>query len=204
MQLDRFTQKARDAIQASISLAAERRHAQVAPIHLLAALLRADDALVRRILDRIGASVDADVDAALAALPTLATVAEPTTDAEVMAVLRAAEHEAREMQDEYITTEHLLLSLAGHNSPAGEALRSNGASKAAVTEAMASVRGPHRVTDDNPEEKYEALARFGNDLTEAAAAGKLDPVIGRDDEIRRVIQVLSRRTKNNPVLNRES
>ena len=117
-----------------------------------------------------------------------------------MAVLRAAEHEAREMQDEYISTEHLLLSLAGHNSPAGEALRAAGATKAAVAEAIAGVRGPHRVTDDNPEDKYEALAKFGNDLTEAAAAGKLDPVIGRDDEIRRVIQVLSRRTKNNPVL----
>ena len=88
MQLDRFTQKSRDAIQASVSLAAERKHAQVGPIHLLAALLRADDALVRRILDRIGASVDADVEAALSALPTLATVAEPTTDADVMAVLR--------------------------------------------------------------------------------------------------------------------
>src|ERR687893_1110406 len=200
MQLDRFTQKSRDAIQASISLAAERKHAQVAPIHLLAAMLRADDALVRRILDRVGAAVDADVDAALAALPTLATVAEPTTDPDLMAVLRAAEHEAREMRDEFITTEHLLLSLAGHNSPAGQALRSNGATKSAVAEAIAGVRGPHRVTDDNPEDKYEALAKFGNDLTEAAAAGKLDPVIGRDEEIRRVIQVLSRRTKNNPVL----
>ena len=127
MQLDRFTQKSREAIQASISLAAERKNATVVPIHLLAALLRADDALVRRILDRIGATVDADVDAALAALPTLGTVAEPTTDADVLAVLRAAEHEAREMRDEFITTEHLLLALAGHNSSAGDVLRRNGA-----------------------------------------------------------------------------
>jgi ATP-dependent Clp protease ATP-binding subunit ClpB len=200
MQLDRFTQKSREAIQSSISLAAERKNAQVAPIHLLAALLRADDALVRRILDRIGASLDADVDAALAALPTLATVAEPTTDPDLMAVLRAAEHEAREMRDEFITTEHLLLSLAGHNSSAGDVLRSNGATKKAIAEVVAQIRGSHRATTENAEEQYESLAKFGNDLTRAAEEGRLDPVIGRDDEIRRVIQVLSRRTKNNPVL----
>jgi ATP-dependent Clp protease ATP-binding subunit ClpB len=200
MQLDRFTQKSREAIQASISLAAERKNAQVAPIHLLAALLRSEDALVRRILDRIGASVGADVDAALAALPTLATVAEPTTDPDVMAVLRAAEHEAREMRDEFITTEHLLLALAGHDSSAGDALRSNGATKKAIAEVVAQIRGSHRATAENAEEQYESLAKFGNDLTRAAADGRLDPVIGRDDEIRRVIQVLSRRTKNNPVL----
>src|ERR671931_586056 len=200
MKLDRFTQKARDAIQASVSLAAERKHAQVAPIHLLAAMLRSDDALVRRILDRIGAAVDADVESALAELPTLATVAEPTTDADVMAVLRAAEHEAREMRDEFITTELLLLSLAGHNSSAGAALRSNGATRKAIAEVIAQIRGSHRATTENAEEQYESLAKFGNDLTRAAEEGKLDPVIGRDDEIRRVIQVLSRRTKNNPVL----
>src|ERR671915_454899 len=117
-----------------------------------------------------------------------------------MAVLRAAEHEAREMRDEYITTEHLLLSLAGHNSPAGEALRSNGATKKAIAEVVAQIRGSHRATSENAEDQYESLAKFGNDLTRAAEEGKLDPVIGRDDEIRRVIQVLSRRTKNNPVL----
>ena len=200
MQLDRFTQKSREAIQASISLAAERRHAQVAPVHLLAAMLRSDDALVRRILERIGASVDADVDAAVAALPTLATVAEPTTDSDLMAVLRAAEHEVREMSDEFITTEHLLLSLAGHNSPAGEALRANGATKQAIAAVVAEIRGSHRATTENAEDQYESLSKFGNDLTRAAEEGKLDPVIGRDDEIRRVIQVLSRRTKNNPVL----
>src|SRR5918998_3603212 len=193
MKLDRFTQKAREAIQASLSVAAERKHAQVGPIHLLASLLRADDGFVRGILDRIGASIDADVEAALAALPTLATVAEPTTDADVMAVLRAAEHEAREMRDEYITTEHLLLSLAGHNSPAGEALRSNGATRKAIAEVVAEIRGSHRATSENAEDQYESLAKFGNDLTRAAEEGKLDPVIGRDDEIRRVIQVLSRR-----------
>src|SRR5918999_3952091 len=162
MQLDRFTQKSRDAIQASISLAAERKHAQVSPIHLLAALLRSDDALVRRILDRIGASVDADVDTALAALPTLATVAEPATDPDLMAVLRAAEHEAREMRDEFITTEHLLLSLAGHNSPAGQILRDNGATRAAIAETVKEIRGSHRATSENAEDAYESLSKFGN------------------------------------------
>ena len=200
MQLDRFTQKSREAIQASISLAAERKHSQVAPIHLLAALVRSDDTLVRRILERVGASVDAAVDAALATLPTLATVDEPATDPDLRAVLRAAEHEARQMADEFITTEHLLLSLAGHNSSAGEALRANGATKQSIAAVVAQIRGPHRATGENAEEQYEALQKFGNDLTRAAEDGKLDPVIGRDDEIRRVIQVLSRRTKNNPVL----
>jgi len=200
MQLDRFTQKSRAAIQASIALAAERKHAQVAPIHLLAALLRAEDGLVRRILDRVGVTIDADVAAALAALPTLATVAEPTTDADMLAVLRAGEHEARAMSDEFVTTEHLLLSLAGHNSSAGDVLRATGASKAAIGEVVGQIRGSHRATGENAEEQYESLGRFGNDLTRAAEEGKLDPVIGRDDEIRRVIQVLSRRTKNNPVL----
>ena len=200
MQLDRFTQKSREAIQASVSLAAQHKHAQVSPIHLLAALLRSDDALVRRILDRIGATVDAEVDAAIKALPTLATVAEPTTDPDVLAVLRAAEAQARDMQDEYVTTEHLLLALAGHDSRAGEILRSAGATQKAIAEEVASIRGSHRATSENAEDAYESLSKYGNDLTRAAEDGKLDPVIGRDDEIRRVIQVLSRRTKNNPVL----
>src|ERR687897_1154484 len=198
MQLDKFTQKSREAIQASIALAAERKHAQVQPIHLLAALLRAEDSLAKRIVDRIGVIVD--VDTPLGALPTLGTVAEPTTDADVLAVLRAAEHEARELGDTYITVEHLLLSLAGHNSSAGEALRTAGATKQAILEAAREIRGTHTATSENAEDQYESLAKFGNDLTQAAADGKLDPVIGRDDEIRRVIQVLSRRTKNNPVL----
>src|SRR5215211_4001675 len=127
MKLDRFTQKAREAIQAAISLAAERKHAQVAPIHLLAALLRAEDSLAQQIIDRVGVSVD--VETPLRALPTLGTVAEPNTDPDVLAVLRGAEHEAREQGDSYITVEHLLLSLAGHNSSAGDARRAAGPTK---------------------------------------------------------------------------
>src|SRR3712207_6338103 len=158
MRLDRFTQKSRAAMEAALSLAAQRKHAQVTPLHLLAILLEQDDSLVPRLLKRIGAAPEAvrgHVNAALEHQPTLSTVAEPTTDPDLMAVLRAAEHQAREMQDEYISTENLLLSLAGHTSPAGEALRSSGATKGAVAEAIASVRGPHRVTDDNPERSEE-------------------------------------------------
>ena len=115
-------------------------------------------------------------------------------------MLRAAEHEMRELKDEYVSTEHLLLALAASKTKAGDALRAAGATEDALEQAIAEVRGPHRVTSQSAEDKYGALEKFGRDLTEAAEQGKLDPVIGRDDEIRRVIQVLSRRTKNNPVL----
>ncbi|HEX8103052.1 MAG TPA: ATP-dependent chaperone ClpB [Solirubrobacteraceae bacterium] len=206
MNQDRFTIKSQEALRAAIDLAATRRHTQVTPEHLLATLLEAGEGVVLPVLGKVGArpqEIRADVNAALEGQATLAAggnAAEPTTSPELMQVLRAAEHEASALQDEYISTEHLLLSLAGHNSPAGEALRRAGAVKERLLEALADVRGPHRVTDQSPEEKYQALEKFGRDLTRAAEDGKLDPVIGRDDEIRRVIQVLSRRTKNNPVL----
>ena len=115
-------------------------------------------------------------------------------------MLREAEKEMRELKDEYVSTEHLLLAIAGHPGKAGDALRSSGASRDQLLKALSEVRGSQHVTDQNPEDKFQALERFGRDLTEAGREGKLDPVIGRDDEIRRVIQVLSRRTKNNPVL----
>src|SRR6202020_2200190 len=108
--------------------------------------------------------------------------------------------EMRDLRDEYVSTEHLLLALSNHPGGAGDALRANGATHDELMQALTEGRGSHRVTDDNPEDKFQALEKYGRDLTEAAALGKLDPVIGRDDEIRRVIQVLSRRTKNNPVL----
>src|SRR5690606_27984968 len=142
-----------------------------------------------------------EVQPALDALPTIAAGGEAAgPSSELVAVLRAAEHEMRELKDEYVSAEHLLLSLAGHNSKAGEALRALGATKAALSEALEQVRGARRGPDPTPEDKYQALEKFGVDLTAAAEEGKLDPVIGRDEEIRRVIQVLSRRTKNNPVL----
>ncbi|WP_205695997.1 ATP-dependent chaperone ClpB [Conexibacter sp. SYSU D00693] len=203
MSPDRFTTKTAEALRRAIDLAHARRHAQTQPEHLLAALLEQEDSLVPSVLRKVGvpvATLRADVDAALDALPTLAEVQEPATAPELLQVLRAAEHEMRQLRDEYVSAEHLLLSLSAHGSGAGEALRAAGLTKERVLEAVQAVRGSHRVTDQSPEDKVQALARFGVDLTERAELGELDPVIGRDDEIRRVVQVLSRRTKNNPVL----
>jgi ATP-dependent Clp protease ATP-binding subunit ClpB len=204
MNADRFTIKTQEAVQAAVRLAGERSNPQITPEHLLAVLLEQDGGIVAPVLRKVGAApeaVRAAVNAALDKLPTVSRGdAEPGASTEFAQVVRAAEHEMRELGDEYVSTEHLLLSLAGHNSPAGEALRAEGATKERLVQAIAEVRGPHKVTDQDPEGKYQALERYGIDLTEAAAEGRLDPVIGRDDEIRRVIQVLSRRTKNNPVL----
>jgi ATP-dependent Clp protease ATP-binding subunit ClpB len=204
MNADRFTIKTQEALQAALALAPSRRHAQVSPEHLLAVLLEErDGGLVVPVLRKLGVPAEAlraDVNAALDALPTLTVEAEPTTSAELRSVLRAAEREMRELKDEYVSVEHLLLAIAGHDGPAGKALRAVGATRERLLQALAEVRGSHRVTDQSPEDKFQALERYGRDLTEAAREGDLDPVIGRDDEIRRVIQVLSRRTKNNPVL----
>jgi ATP-dependent Clp protease ATP-binding subunit ClpB len=204
LQPDRFTIKSQEAIQAAQALADDRRNPQVTPEHLLTVLLEEDAGVVVPVLHKLGAGVEvirAEVNAALDALPTLGEGGEPGgAGSELVAVLRAADKEARDLNDEYVSTEHLLLALSKSKARAGDALRAAGAKHDALLQALHEVRGPHRVTDQNPEDKYQALEKFGRDLTEAAEQGKLDPVIGRDDEIRRVIQVLSRRTKNNPVL----
>ena len=206
MQPDSFTIKSQEALQAAGRLAEERRNPQATPEHLLAVLLEQDAGVVAPILRKLGAEVGAIRQAlgpALEALPTLSGDATPEPaggSTELTQVLRAAENEMRELGDEYLSTEHLMLAIAAHPGRAGEALRSHGATREQLLQALKDVRGSHRVTDQNPEDKFQALERFARDLTEAAAQGKLDPVIGRDDEIRRVIQVLSRRTKNNPVL----
>src|SRR5918997_89286 len=203
MQIDRFTIKSQEALKSALALAPEHRHPQVSPLHLLAALLDQEGGLVVPVLSKIGVSADAlraDVRNALGELPTLASEAEPTTSPELLATLRAAEREMRDLKDEFVSVEHLLLALAKDDSLAGRALKAHGATHERLLQAIADVRGAHRVTDQSPEEKVQALERYGRDLTEEARDGDLDPVIGRDDEIRRVIQVLSRRTKNNPVL----
>ena len=196
MQLDRFTIKSQEALQQAIRLAADRRNTETAPEHLLLALLDQEEGIVGPVLRKVGAdpaAVRSEVGGALDRLPTITAGArEPATSRELLDVLRAAEREAGKLQDEYVSTEHLLLAL----SEAVDGLPKHDD----IAQAVAQVRGPHRVTDQSPEEKYQALQKFGRDLTQAADEGKLDPVIGRDDEIRRVIQVLSRRTKNNPVL----
>src|SRR3954467_8358098 len=203
MNPERFTLKTREALTAATSLAEERRHPQVTPEHVLSVLLEQQDTVVLPTLRKLGSDVEAirrETNAALDALPTLGARTEATGPAaELGQVLRAAEREMRDLRDEYISVEHILLSLAGHGSKAGEALRADGARKERVLEALAEVRSSH-VTTETPEETLQALEKFGRDLTLAAEDGKLDPVIGRDEEIRRVIQVLSRRTKNNPVL----
>jgi ATP-dependent Clp protease ATP-binding subunit ClpB len=204
LQPDRFTIKSQEAIQAAQALADDRRNPQVTPEHLLLVLLEQAGGVVVPVLNKLGAGVEpirADVNAAVDAQPTLGEGGEPGgAGSELVAVLRAADKEARDLNDEYVSTEHLLLALSQSKARAGDALRGAGANHDALLKALSEVRGSHRVTDQHPEDKYQALEKFGRDLTEAAEQGKLDPVIGRDDEIRRVIQVLSRRTKNNPVL----
>jgi ATP-dependent Clp protease ATP-binding subunit ClpB len=199
VQADRFTIKSQEALAAAQRLAAARRNSQVVPHHLLAALLEQDGGIVAPVLRRANADPEAvrrKVNEALDALPTQTGPAEgaPALSSELIELLQRADEDARGMGDEYVSTEHLLLALA--RDPQVDV----GATPDQLAAAVQGVRGPHRVTDQNPEDRYQALERFGRDLTEAAENGKLDPVIGRDDEIRRVIQVLSRRTKNNPVL----
>jgi ATP-dependent Clp protease ATP-binding subunit ClpB len=199
MQADRFTVKSQEAVAAAQRLAGARRNPEVAPYHLLVALLEQEGGIVDPVLR--AANVDPErvrqqANQKLDALPKVTgeASAAPALGRELIELLGRADEEARGMGDEYVSTEHLLLALAADPEVA------EGADRDRLASAIQSVRGPHRVTDQNPEDKYQALEKFGRDLTQAAEQGKLDPVIGRDDEIRRVIQVLSRRTKNNPVL----
>jgi ATP-dependent Clp protease ATP-binding subunit ClpB len=205
MQPDKFTIKSQEAIQAAQSLANRRRNPEITPEHLLAVLLEQDGGIVVPILRKAGAApedVRVLVNSALDKLPQVsgAAASEARPSGELVRVFQSAEQEASTLKDEFISTEHLLLALASSQGEAAKALTDLGATQDAILAALQEVRGPHRVTDPNPEDKYQALERFGRDLTELAEQGKLDPVIGRDEEIRRVIQVLSRRTKNNPVL----
>ncbi|HSD79541.1 MAG TPA: AAA family ATPase, partial [Solirubrobacteraceae bacterium] len=204
MQADRFTTPTRKAIDDALSDAHARRNPQATPEHLLLALLDQEGGIVGPVLAKAGADATAarrEVDAAIALLPTVSTPGEAAgPSSELVAVLRDAEGEMRRLRDSYVAADHVLLALAGHPSKAGQALRAQGATQDVLRDAVAEVRGSHRVTDPDAEEKFQALEKFGVDLTERAKEGELDPVIGRDDEIRRVIQVLSRRTKNNPVL----
>src|ERR671918_16555 len=199
MQADRFTVKSQEALAAAQRLAGARRNPEVAPPHLLLALLEQEGGIVVPVIRRAGADPERVRRRANEAADLLPTVtgeasATPSLGTPLIDLLKRADDEARGMGDEYVSSEHLLLALAA--DPHVDA----GASREQLAEAVQGVRGPHRVTDQNPEEKYQALETYGRDLTEAAEQGKLDPVIGRDDEVRRVIQVLSRRTKNNPVL----
>jgi ATP-dependent Clp protease ATP-binding subunit ClpB len=199
MQADRFTIKSQEAVAAAQRLAAARRNSEVAPAHLLLALLEQEDGLVVPVLQKLGvetADLRARVNAAADELPTVSgEVDDARFASSFVKVLQRAEKEATRLGDEYISTEHLLLALSEES-----ALEPLLPSREQLSDAIEQVRGPHKVTSPNPEDTVQALEKFGRDLTAEARDGKLDPVIGRDEEIRRVIQVLSRRTKNNPVL----
>jgi len=198
MQFDKFTEKAQEALQGAAELARDRGQQAVEPEHLLLALVREDQGVARTLLERAGASVQALEPALVSVVerfPKVSGGGQPYLSPALNKALDQAKEEAERLKDEYISTEHLLLALADN-----KALKDAGATHDGLLKALRQIRGSHRVTDQNPESKYQALEKYGRDLTKLAAEGKLDPVIGRDEEIRRVIQVLSRRTKNNPVL----
>jgi ATP-dependent Clp protease ATP-binding subunit ClpB len=202
---DKFTVKSQEALQQAQGNATENGNPEVLPLHLMAALLEDKEGVVLPVLERIGVSVQplgAALDAAIAKLPKVqGAAAQPGLSNSLTKVLDGAFKEAETFKDDYVSTEHLLLSLARQkNDPVQLALAAQGADHHTILKALQSVRGAQRVTDQNPEGKFQALEKYAKDLTEQARRGKLDPVIGRDEEIRRVIQVLSRRTKNNPVL----
>ena len=202
---DKFTLKSQEAVQAASQLAEENGNPEVQPLHLLAALVEDKEGVIVPVLEKVGvptAQLRAKTQDALGKLPKVSgSGAQPTSSAALNKVFERAFKEADHFKDEYVSTEHLLLALAEQkNDGAQLLLASFGATHDAILKSLTTVRGTQRVTDQNPEAKYQALEKYAKDLTELARRGKLDPVIGRDEEIRRVIQVLSRRTKNNPVL----
>ncbi|MFH1092363.1 MAG: ATP-dependent chaperone ClpB [Pseudomonadota bacterium] len=205
MRLDKLTIKSQEAVQAAQSLADGRGHQIIEPLHLAKALLQQPEGTVRPILQKLGVSpgvllteIDRDIDK----LPQVQGAAmQSYMGPELKKVFDLAMAEAEKMHDDYVSTEHLLLSIvAVKDNPAAQVFLKQNVTREAIFQALKDIRGAQRVTDQNPEDKYQALEKFARDLTELARKGKLDPVIGRDDEIRRVVQVLSRRTKNNPVL----
>ncbi|HYR19401.1 MAG TPA: ATP-dependent chaperone ClpB [Myxococcales bacterium] len=204
MKLDKFTVKAQEALQEAQSIARRRDHQEILPEHVLAALVAQQDGLVAPLLQRIGADpklVQARLDDELRKVAQVHGGEGGHLAQRSLKILDAAEDEAQKLKDEYVSTEHILLALASEKrGAAGEALRASGATRDRIAQALTAVRGSQRVTSQDPESQYRALEKYAIDLTDRARKGKLDPVIGRDEEIRRVIQVLSRRTKNNPVL----
>jgi ATP-dependent Clp protease ATP-binding subunit ClpB len=202
MRLDQFTVKAQEALASGQTDAEKNDHPEVTPEHLLKALLVQEGGVVPSALGKMGADTGgllADLDRELHHLPRTqgaTTQVSPRLDG----VLKAALREAEALKDQYVSTEHLLLALLAAKTPAAEALKRHGVARDPLLNVLREIRGSQRVSDPHAEDRYQALERYGRDLTELARRGKLDPVIGRDDEVRRVVQVLSRRTKNNPVL----
>ncbi|HZI17585.1 MAG TPA: ATP-dependent chaperone ClpB [Pyrinomonadaceae bacterium] len=203
MRLDRYTLRGQEAIQSAIEVAERNQNQQVEPEHLLLAMLEQPEGVVRPILGKTGANLQVvlnDLQAAVARFPKVQG-GQQYFSPRISQVFASSQKEAERMQDEYVSTEHLLLAVAAEkDGAAGRILRQHGVTSEDLSKVVEQMRGGARVTDQNAEANYQALSKYAKDLTELARAGKLDPVIGRDDEIRRTIQVLSRRTKNNPVL----
>ena len=205
MRLDKLTIKSQEALQHAQALAERRNHQAIDVEHLLMALLGQKEGVVISLLQKLGIPIASLLDRLQRSLDRMpqvtgATAGQTFITPRLKKLIEGAEAAAEGLKDEYVSTEHLLLSLVDDDGEAGRHLRESGATKEQILKALVDIRGAQRITDPNPEEKYQALEKYSRDLTELARKGKLDPVIGRDDEIRRVIQVLSRRTKNNPVL----
>jgi len=204
MRIDRYTQKMQEALQSAQDFAAQRQSPEIGNEHFLLALLDQAEGVTRPLLEKIGVSADAlrsRLETELAGRPKVSGgVSDLRISNDLRRTLDSAEKEMAKLKDEYVSAEHYLLALAGENNSAAKALKELGVSRDKIMQGLQQVRGSQRVTDQNPEGKYQTLEKYGRDLTQLARRGKIDPVIGRDNEIRRVMQVLSRRTKNNPVL----
>jgi ATP-dependent Clp protease ATP-binding subunit ClpB len=204
LRFEKMTVKAQDALQSAQEVAARHENQQIEPVHLLASLVAQADGVVPPLLARLGIPSEVliqEIEREIGRLPKVQGFAEQHMGRPLTEVLERAFQEADNFKDEYVSTEHLFLAIAGeHRDPAGRLLERQGASHEAILQALTGVRGRQRVTSQNPEATYAALEKYARDLTELAGRQKLDPVIGRDEEIRRVMQILARRTKNNPVL----
>src|SRR5450631_624364 len=204
VRFEKFTLKAQEAVQAAQDIAARHDHQQIEPLHLLGALVAHHDGVVPPVLEKLGVRINTiagDIESRLWQLPKVTGAVQQQMSQASNKVLEGAFVEAEQFKDEYVTTEHILMAIATiRKDEAAELLAKYGASREAILQALTTVRGSHRITSQNPEATFRALEQYGRDLIELARRGKLDPVIGRDDEIRRVMQILARRTKNNPVL----
>src|ERR1700731_3980010 len=204
MRIDKFTQKMQEALQAAQDIASQFNHQEISNEHFLTALLDQSDGITQPLLEKIGIQPNQLRERLASELERRPRVTGASVDLrlsnELRSVLDGAEKEMKKLKDEYTSAEHYLLALSGANVPASKVLKDLGVTRDKLMQALQQVRGSQRVTDQNPEGKYQTLEKYGRDLTELARRGKIDPVIGRDNEIRRIMQVLSRRTKNNPVL----
>src|ERR1700676_1891321 len=204
LQFEKMTVKAQEALRTAQDVAAQHENQQIEPVHLLAALVSQRDGVAPPLLARLGIRSEAlqqDIDREIAKLPKVSGFAQQNMGRPLNDLLDRAFQEATKFKDEYVSTEHMFLAIAARDrDSAGQILKRQGASYEAILQALTSVRGSQRVTSQNPEATYASLEKYARDLTDLARRSKLDPVIGRDEEIRRVMQILARRTKNNPVL----